>query len=322
MILFDQNPAMDDFNTAYVKTKIPADVQVERFPGGTGEITLSTGESISCVAGLADGTVDLMVNITQNKGLDVPEVGNFTLSMKNHLGSMRFPEGHRDIPGGQDRAMETIIAMNQSDAVLGGDPPRQQLCIMDSLWAMNGGPYGIPDKSPYCLAMGTFGPIMDYLIIRKIREEAPESEGGRPWGMGVTDTVQDCVDQMVNGFGYDINSDEISNLDFVDALTYESPVSAERIHPSVIGSVAVSLSIPSRPSFIRFYPVELTRAPIISIYDMRGRRVRSLTVPAVRQNQTTITWDGRDRGGVPARSAAYIITLDTGKYVLSQKVVL
>ena len=39
MTLFDQNPAMlDNFNTAYVKTKIPGDVKVEQHLGGTGTI--------------------------------------------------------------------------------------------------------------------------------------------------------------------------------------------------------------------------------------------------------------------------------------------
>jgi hypothetical protein len=331
--IFDQHFSMlDYFSTDYVRANLPPGVQVSRHLGGTEQITLSTGESVTCAAGLANGTIDLMVNIAPNKGLDVPEVGNFTLSMKNHMGSIRYSlvqyrapfSYHLDIPGGQDRAMETLVAMNQSDAVLGGTPPRQQLCIVDSLWGMKGGPTGVPDLALHCLVMGTLSPVVDYLTIKKIREEKPEDEGGKPYGMGVTNTVQTVVEEMLSGFGYNINSDEIQNLDFLDALAYQPPASMKRkksaFSPGNSGSITIAVSVPGRTSRIRFPSVNLLGPPRLGIYSMQGRFIRSLTVPDGGKNKL-VQWDGRYQNGKTVPAGNYIIKLRAGSKVMTRKLV-
>jgi hypothetical protein len=49
--------------------------------------------------------------------------------------------------------------------------PRQQLCLVDALWASRGGPGGNPTHQPNFLAMGAFAPIVDYQLATKFRGE-------------------------------------------------------------------------------------------------------------------------------------------------------
>ena len=89
--------------------------------------------------------------------------------------------------------METLIGINQSEPILGGDPPRQQLCIVDSIWAAAGGPVSSITDAPLCLVMGTFGPIVDYLTAKKLREGNQED-----YQMGITNTDDAVVNEMLN----------------------------------------------------------------------------------------------------------------------------
>ena len=47
--------------------------------------------------------------------------------------------------------------------------PRQQLCLVDALWASKGGPGGNPTYQPNFLAMGVFAPIVDYQLATQFR---------------------------------------------------------------------------------------------------------------------------------------------------------
>jgi hypothetical protein len=49
--------------------------------------------------------------------------------------------------------------------------PRQQLCILDGLWASKGGPGGNPTHQPNLLAMGVFSPVLDYVLATRFRGE-------------------------------------------------------------------------------------------------------------------------------------------------------
>lgn len=81
--------------------------------------------------------------------------------------------------------------LNKSDAIVGGAPPRQQLCIVDWLIANKASSHGTPEAMPCYLLMGTFAPAVDYQTVKKIREQV----------MGAThdDAV---VESYLAGFGY------------------------------------------------------------------------------------------------------------------------
>jgi len=127
------------------------------------------GRTARCVKALTDGSVDILVNIALCKG-HRPSFGGFTMAMKNHLGTFEPKPAHRE-------GMAYLIGINQSPEILGATDkrsgkvlfPRQQLCLIDALWASERGPMGPPSVQPNFLAMGTFGPAVDYLVATQFR---------------------------------------------------------------------------------------------------------------------------------------------------------
>jgi hypothetical protein len=143
-----------------------------------------------CSAALANGSIDILVNIAVNKG---HSLAGITMTLKNHAGTFEPMPIH--LGGGLDY----ILAFNKSEAILGGSPVRQQLCIIDSIWAMTKGPFGVPDKRPCALTMGTFSPSLDYVVARRIREPM----------MGCTHP--ESLNRIMSEFGYS----GFEGLDFV-----------------------------------------------------------------------------------------------------------
>jgi hypothetical protein len=142
--------------------------------------------SYQCTRMIADGSIDILVTIAVNKSHDI-KLGKTTLTLKNHAGTFEPRPIHK---GG---GLDYILAFSKSNALWGGDPVRQQLCIVDSLWgSAKGGPFSVPDKRLDRLVMGTFSGAVDYLTAKKIREPL----------MGVD---HGPVERFVTDFGYKEN---------------------------------------------------------------------------------------------------------------------
>lgn len=145
-----------------------------------------------CLKHLVDGSVDILINIAMCKGHSL-RFGGFSMSMKNHFGTFSPGPGHQR--GGQDY----LMAINQTPEILGPmDPgtgqviyPRQQLCIVDALWASKGGPGGNPSHQPNFIAMGVFSPIVDYVV----------ATGFRGKRMGWKPNME-ATHRMLTEFGY------------------------------------------------------------------------------------------------------------------------
>jgi hypothetical protein len=139
-----------------------------------------------------DGSVDILINIAMCKGHS-DTFGGFTMTMKNHFGTFDPSPGH------QDGAQDYLIAINQTSEILGPlDPktgkvlfPRQQLCLIDALWASEGGPGGYPRTQPNFLAMGVFSPVLDYIVATRFRGER------MGWKLNMAATRR-----MLTDFGY------------------------------------------------------------------------------------------------------------------------
>lgn len=127
-----------------------------------------------CLKQLADGTVDILINVALCKGHG-HGYGGFTMTVKNHLGTFEPRPVHQK-GGGPDY----LIGINKSPQILGTIDrksgkvlfPRQQLCIMDALWASKAGPVILPSAQPNRMFMGTCGPVMDYQIATRFRRDA------------------------------------------------------------------------------------------------------------------------------------------------------
>ncbi len=175
---------------------LPAGVRVEDDWGGSSRRTripsLWPGSGTSnCLEPLVDGSVDILVNIAMCKGHS-RRFGGFTMTMKNHFGT--FSPG----PGHGHAGFEYLLAINQTPEILGRLDsrngrvvlPRQQLCIVDALWASEDGPGCRPQAQPNFLAMGVFSPVVDYVVAKEFR-------AGR-MGWSIND---EAADRMLRAFG-------------------------------------------------------------------------------------------------------------------------
>jgi hypothetical protein len=135
---------------------------------------------------------DILVNCAINKGHSQVDKGGFTLTMKNHTGTMKY-----GCP-----SLAQMIEQNKSDAIVGGTPPRQQLCIVDCLWSAVAGPFDKHSHLTNRIVMGTFGPLVDIAVAKNIREKV----------MGATHNAA-AIGTILASFGYsqsDIQWHELS----------------------------------------------------------------------------------------------------------------
>jgi len=159
-------------------TALPAGCKIENQWGGVTTFTRVTEPwknpkgKAKCVQYLVDGSVDILINTAMCKGHS-DTFGGFTMTLKNHFGTFDPSPGHRS------GALEYLLAINQTAEILGlMDPqtgkvlfPRQQLCIVDALWASEGGPGSYPRSQPNFIAMGVFSPVLDYVLATRFRLE-------------------------------------------------------------------------------------------------------------------------------------------------------
>jgi hypothetical protein len=263
-------------------------------PVGTGTMQCSSviakanpDTSISYVA-------DILVNCAANKGDDTA-YGGFGLCMKNHLGTLKYSIT-------PDTAPE-LIDENQCEAVIGagtaGVPCRQQLCIVDSLWASAGGPVGAWSHVPCRLVMGVLAPTVDYLTAEKIRK--PPTIMNSAYNATV-------VTSWLSQFGF--APTDPSWVPF-------SPSTGSRLN-AVSGkpggtSVLVSLGGTS-PDAEFMMPVQ--NVPVsVEIFDLRGRCLRAITLPPNDRHAVSIAWNGVESLGNRIISGRYAVKCTMGNTV-------
>ena len=182
--------------------------------GGFKAVTLTNATAISCPADLVDGNIDILVNVAACKSHNGTgghySYGSCTLCMKNHLGT--FTSGTQaqhsgNLHVGNSAASPpppplALFEINKHAAVLGGNPVRQQICIVDALLS-NGasGPGGAWDNRTDRLVMGTFAPIVDYLAAKKILLDATLMASKPIPALGITNAAI-ILPMFLTNFGY------------------------------------------------------------------------------------------------------------------------
>ncbi|MBN1758205.1 MAG: DUF362 domain-containing protein [Chitinispirillaceae bacterium] len=253
-----------------------------------------------------DGTTDIIVNIAVNKGHDSEfGVGKVTLCLKNHFGSFLDKENGMAMIL---HSSEALNGINKTDAIVGGNPVRQQLCIIDSLLASRKGPGASPDAAgnggiPNRLIMGTFAGAVDYCCVKKVREEVNK------W----TNAAMNEVALFLTGFGY-------KETDPVWVEITPTGITTERVTP-VAGSTKVvfTLSQPSRRNVtVQFeIPSGGTHQLQTKIFDMRGNLVRELRTPP---GVNAVVWDGTRPDRRPVANGSYVIRLQTGSFSTAERI--
>ncbi len=164
------------------------------------------GKKADCLTNLASGEVDILINIALCKG-HRDTFGGFSMSMKNHLGSFQPRWAH--VFGASDY----LLAINGTPQILGEMDartgsvlfPRQQLCIIDALWASEGGPSCDTSCQPNRLYMGTFAPVLDYQVATQFRK------GTMGWAID-----EEMTGRFLSDFGVD-KADLPQNGRIIDA---------------------------------------------------------------------------------------------------------
>jgi hypothetical protein len=185
---------------------LPTGVIIENAWGGLSATTYlppPIDANTSCVAAIANGTVDILINIALCKGHG-NEYGRFTMTMKHHFGTCS-----------PNHSIENLIAINKSEAILGAMDgggqvtfPKQQLCFIDALYASQDGPDGAPSARTNRFFMGTFSPILDYLAATLFRRDTM----GWPINAAI-------ANQFLSDFGY-TTADLPGGGVMIDALTW------------------------------------------------------------------------------------------------------
>ena len=152
-----------------------------------------------CLKYLVNGSVDILINMAMCKGHS-NDFGGFTMTMKNHLGTFSPSNVHEGSSYSDEGGrIDYIMGINQTPEILGPmDPrsgqvlyPRQQLCLVDALWASEDGPTCAPSHQPNFLAMGVMSPIVDYVVATRFRGE---KMGWKPY--------MEPTRSMLTEFGY------------------------------------------------------------------------------------------------------------------------
>jgi hypothetical protein len=178
IVLYDANSDASSCYSTYASltdaTKIRATVsKYGQSLGGMKAVTITAADrNISAVGDFVDGVTDILVDIAVVKVHSGPgtsySFGSCSLCMKNHLGTFINAGTDANPSATGLHTLNAIFEINKHPAILGGNPVRQQLCIVDSLLANGGGAGGSFDTRCDRIVMGTFAPTVDYCTATKI----------------------------------------------------------------------------------------------------------------------------------------------------------
>jgi hypothetical protein len=210
IILYDANADASATYTTYASltdtTKIRATVsKYAQSLGGMVPVTIAAAtKSISAPADLVNGVIDILVDICTLKVHSGPGTsygfGSCSLCMKGHLGTF-INQGTDASPSSTGlHVLEAIFNINKHTAILGGNPVRQQLCIVDGLLA-NGGNSATWSVRTNRIVMGTFAPIVDYFAASKLLLNSTIMAAGPMPALGVTN-ANTLLPQFLTSFGY------------------------------------------------------------------------------------------------------------------------
>ena len=311
--IFDAGRTATSLYNSFVGNGIPSNVKVSNGSSNVNVPTTGTN-TITCTDILAksvNGAIvyqkDILINVAVCKGHSQSKNGGFTLTLKNHIGTVNI---------NKCPSAEKLIEINQCEAILGNfesGEPRQCLCIVDALWSATNGPGGNPNVDTYRLVMGTHSPIVDYLTVKRIREPILD----KPAVSGKLETI-------LSGYGYDINDSEINDLDFIDALTYSSdPVKSEKSKLCNPFMATITLTSPEfRHNKVQMILPGTNYISSFLILDMKGRVVHDIELKSYGKKNVNITWDGKDKYDRYVNSGMYIVKCTAGNTILRRKLTL
>lgn len=276
---------------SYVGTGIPQGVKVANQEARNAQTTGITvgSKTLQCSNIVLES--DILVNCAVNKGHSFLQSARFTLTMKNHTGSMKL-----SCPSD----IAELVNENKSEAILGGDPVRQQLCIVDSLWAAVPGPLDAVTHFPARIIMGTFGPAVDIAVVRNIREKIMGAEHDN-----------NGIKTILTSFGLDEK-----DIEWVEVPPYE-PISYKQATTKKNESNFSVLINHGLNKVETHFNIPSGTVSKVEILDLKGRTVCTL---ANSLNAQSISWDGTTNTGSRVKSGTYLIRVNGKNFTRSQQV--
>ncbi len=328
------NRYSDAFESSFPADQLPQGVQMsgkdkKRDNGfSLAVIPVAAGDKYlreqQCTNFIQDGSIDILINAGVSKH-NSRALGGPTITLKNHYGTFVPRPRTKDNGDGtfetshasNDDGLEYLLKINQSDAIIGGNPPRQQLVIVDSLISLTTGPTdGILDDYVRNdrLIMGTFSPAVDFLVTRKIRGDI----------MGLNKTEKEMAAQKRWLTGFDYSEQEIDDIlnkapdqNGGRGWVEVTPAAQVAVGRNTVGRNTavrtVTFTAPGRLADavkLEFQPRKGVDASTLSIHDMRGRTVRR--IPLAGKDQAVV-WDGRTDSGASVSSGRYILRIGQSK---------
>jgi hypothetical protein len=271
--------------------------------------------------------IDILISCAVCKSHDQDIFGRTSMTLKNHVGTI-WSDNVAHCP---NKWATQLMAMNKTSAIMGnpdpaaGVPPRQQLCVIDSIFAArNTSYYGSVDcPPPGVLVMGTFAGAVDYFTVHKVRLPVMNQV--------LTDYNLQQIKKFVTEFGYDAaTADALLAMDpandpdgrgWVNALTFTSVTRpSQRLY--LDGQTTVSIITSGKGITVETSRMVLTKAVLVeaaSVHDAAGRLVRHLA-PQQTAAGATIIWDGLTQYGSRAHCGTYFLRIKAADSIHSCKI--
>lgn len=115
---------------------------------------------------------------------------------------------------------------------------------------------------------------------------------------------------------------KLADVDFNGAITFHGPLALTFVTPPAAFTLEQNFPNPFNPGTEIRFTLHGAGEPLVDIFDVRGRPVRSLHPGALRAGSYTIFWDGRDQQGRPAAAGPYFLRLQLGRYEAQRKMTL
>jgi hypothetical protein len=253
---------------------------------------LGASEQFSCA--LADSCT-FLINLCLLKDHYISGL-NYTITMKNHYGSVNNPGGvHAD---GRRQAPLLMRTLRDSLTPTG----KEKVYIIDGLFAIyNGGPGGNPQAIPRYIVLSKDPVAIDSMGVEMINNIRAAH------GMGPKDSHYLAYAESI-GLGHRAYS----------LIRIINPSAAVAQEPKMEGRTGDFALLPPRPNpFVGTTEIAylLPRAgeARVEVYNLIGTRVKSLASGAFPAGRNSLTWDGRNEAGHQAASGVYIVRLSYGQ---------
>jgi hypothetical protein len=261
--------------------------------------------------------IDILISCAVCKSHDQDIFGKTSMTLKNHVGTI-WSDNVAHCP---NKWETQLIAMNKSTPIIGnpdpvaGVPPRQQLCVIDGIFAAKNTSYlGTVDcPPPGVIVMGTLAGAVDYLTVYNVRIPMVQPV--------LTAYNLQQTNKFLTEFGYDgatatalltMNPAlDANGRGWVDALTYQTLAQNPAAH-NVSQKTTVTLSASGKgmsPETSRLFFDSGCRVETAFIHDGLGRLIRQLS-PRVTAGGAAIDWDGLTHTGSRAVRGTYFLNVN------------